>query len=64
MVNCSKSVAKVMLFIDIYIILTEKISKNFHFVTICKEFGLKYNKMKRTAFYYIVCSLQFIVLSL
>lgn len=36
MVNCSKSVAKVMLFIDINIILTEKISKNFHFVTICK----------------------------
>ena len=36
MVNCPKSVAKVMLFSDINYNLTEKISKNFHFVTICK----------------------------
>ena len=44
MVNCSKSYAKVMLFAETNNILTEKISKHFHFVTICKDFGLKYNK--------------------
>ena len=50
MVDSRISRAKVMLFDEINNILTEKLSKNFHFVTICKEFGQKYNKMKRTAF--------------
>ncbi len=64
MVDICISRAKVMLFDEINNILTVKITKNFHFVTICKEFGLKYNKMKRTAFYYIVCGLQFTVYGL
>jgi hypothetical protein len=50
MVDSIISRAKVMLFDEINNILTEKLSKNFHFVTICKDFGLKYNKMKQTAF--------------
>jgi hypothetical protein len=39
------AVAKVMLFAESRIFLTEKLSKNFHFVTICKLSGTKYNKM-------------------
>ena len=50
MVDIRISRAKVMLFDETNDILTEKLSKNFHFVTICKEIGPKYNKMKRTAF--------------
>lgn len=50
MVDSIISRAKVMLFDEINNILTEKLSKNFHFVTICKDFSLKYNKMKQTAF--------------
>lgn len=50
MVDIRISRAKVMLFDETNNILTEKITKNFHFVTICKEFGRKYNKMKLTTF--------------
>jgi hypothetical protein len=45
------AVAKVMLFAESRIFLSEKLSKNFHFVTICKLPGTKYNKMPAKAFY-------------
>jgi hypothetical protein len=50
MVDSSISHAKVMLFGEINNILTENLSQNFHFVTMRKDFGQKYNKMKRTTF--------------
>ena len=48
--NFLKSCAKVMLFGETNNILTEKLSKIFHFVTIRKDLGHKYNKMKQTTF--------------
>jgi len=46
--------AKVHLFAELSNNLPKILLKNFHFVTICKVLGVKYNKMKAKNVYLVV----------